>query len=461
MLTSNGPLRRSGFREPNSPVLVFGAVAVGAVSVATLLVAYDEVSAWGLGLALILFVVTAPFLLRSRLAKENGLGPILCLALGVKFVATVARVWVLQDFYGGSGDANRYLNLGGRLAERFRVGELGLFDLVPTSRGTPFVDELSGMVQALIGGDRLANFVFFAWLGFFGLVAMVAAAKRAVPGLLTRRYAFLLLFLPTTVFWSSSLGKDTLMVFFLGVFSLGAARVYTGSPVGFAQVALGIAGISYVRPHLALLALAAFGVALIAGRRPNSGGKAQTSPVLRIAGIVVIAIGFSFVVSQGAGVIPGFSESGVDVQAALDQTERQSTTGGSEIDVASPNNVLEYPQAFFTVMFRPLPFEVRNFTQALASAESVVILALMWRWRSNVAAGIRRATREPYLMMTGLYTLAFGFAWSSVGNLGIIARQRVQVMAFLVLFLCVAATVDHRSERRSEAVTAGSGTTEP
>lgn len=440
-----------------SSVLVFGAVAVGAIGAAMLLVAYDEVSAWGLGLALILFVVTTPFLLRSRLARENDLGPILCLALGVKFVATIARVWVLQDFYGGTGDANRYLNRGGQVAERFRVGELGLVDLVPTSRGTPFVDEFSGMVQALIGGDRLANFVFFAWFGFFGLVAMIAAAKRAVPGLLTRRYAFLLLFLPTTVYWSSGVGKDTLMIFFLGVFSLGAARVYTGSPVGFSQVAVGIVGMSYVRPHLALLALAAFGIALIAARRPNSAGKAQTSPVLRIAGIAAIAIGFTFVVSQGAGVIPGFTEDGVDFQATLDETQRRSAQGGSEIDVASPNNVLEYPQAFFTVMFRPLPFEVRNLTQALAAAESMVILALMWRWRADVAAGIRRAAREPYLMMAGLYTLAFGFAWSSVGNLGIIARQRVQVMAFLVLFLCVAATVDHRRDRRSEAVAHHSG----
>jgi hypothetical protein len=35
-----------------------------------------------------------------------------------------------------------------------------------------------------------------------------------------------------------------------------------------------------------------------------------------------------------------------------------------------------------------------------------------------------------------LYTLAFAFAWSSVGNLGIMARQRMQVLPFLLILLC-------------------------
>jgi len=54
-----------------------------------------------------------------------------------------------------------------------------------------------------------------------------------------------------------------------------------------------------------------------------------------------------------------------------------------------------------------------------------------------VVAGVKAALREPYPMMAGLYALAFAFAWASLGNLGIIARQRVQVLPLLVLFVCI------------------------
>lgn len=107
------------------------------------------------------------------------------------------------------------------------------------------------------------------------------------------------------------------------------------------------------------------------------------------------------------------------------------------------NSPVEYPLALPTVMFRPFIFEASDFNALLAASESSLPLGLAVVWRRQVAAAVRRAFSEPYLMVVGLYTLTF--AWASVGNLGIIARQRVQVLPLLVLFLCVPALHSQRS----------------
>lgn len=455
---SESPVKspKSRSRTSGSLFLISGVASAFAIGVSWLLFGFEEISAWGvLGLPILLFVITAPFLLRSKLAVVHGLGPLLCGALALKFVGGFARYFVIQDVYSGSADANRYHNRGEVIANRFRVGDFGVFDLVPTGRGTRFVEEFSGLLQVIVGSDQMANFMFFAWLGFLGLLGMVVAARRAVPGLMVRRYAMLVLLLPTTVFWSSSVGKDTLMIFFLGLFAMGAARVFTRSSAGFLLMGIGVVGVSYVRPHLALLLLASFGVALVLARRLPSQSMKLPSPAFRIIGVALLLVGFSFVVSQAGGLIPGFGVDGsLDLNATLEQTSAQTSIGGSEVDVVRPNNPLEYPAAFVTVMFRPLPFEVKSAMQAIAALESTVLIAFVFVWRKQIVAGVRRSFSEPYLAMAALYTLAFGFAWSSVGNLGLIARQRVQVLPFLVLFLCVGLANSERRQAVDETPTA-------
>lgn len=397
---------------------------------------------WGaIGLPLVLMVITVPLLLRSRLAWVDDLGGLLVAGLGLMFIGATLRHISIYEWYE-RGDAQRYLSVGSEFADQFRSGRIGLGDLLPASRGTAFVEELSGLVQAIVGSSSIGNFMFFAWMAFLGKVALLAAARIAVPNLQIRRYALLVLFLPSMLFWPSSVGKDAWMVLTLGLFCLGAAKLFTRSTSGFLWLALGGVGMTYVRPHLALIAFTAFGVAMVLGRRVGASSSTSGSLALRGFGLLVLVVGFSFAVSQASGLIPGFSpDGGIDLEQTLNETERRSSQGGSEIEVTSPNSPLEYPSAFLTVMFRPLLFEASNFNALLAATESTLLLALGIAWRSQLLAAIRRAFQEPYLMLAGLYTLAFAFAWSSVGNLGIIARQRVQVLPLLVLFLCVPALV--------------------
>jgi hypothetical protein len=87
-----------------------------------------------------------------------------------------------------------------------------------------------------------------------------------------------------------------------------------------------------------------------------------------------------------------------------------------------------------------------NGIQVLSALEGTVLfLWVMTRWR-RLRNAVRSAAEISYLRFAFVYVLGFGFAWSSVGNLGIIARQRVQVLPLLLVVFFVRSRVAERAQ---------------
>ncbi len=131
----------------------------------------------------------------------------------MKLAGAVARYYVAFSVYGGNADAGRYHRAGVELAGDFRHLDFAGVHLVT---GTSFIENVTGLVYALIGPSKLGGFVFFSWLGFWGLFLFYRAFTIAVPLGRRRSYAHLLFFLPSLVFWPSSIGKEAWMMFSLG-----------------------------------------------------------------------------------------------------------------------------------------------------------------------------------------------------------------------------------------------------
>ena len=131
----------------------------------------------------------------------------------------------------------------------------------------------------------------------------------------------------------------------------------------------------------------------------------------------------------------------------MEITQERSNIGGSAVEVVVKNPLTDYPYALLTVLFRPFLFEVSSPVQLLSALEGTALLGWMIFRRSEILSSVRLSASVPWIRMSLLYVLAFGFAWSSVGNLGIIVRQRVQVLP-LLLVLVFAASSSARIERR-------------
>ncbi len=385
--------------------------------------------AGGVVVAHVLAVMSVPLLLWLERHADASLRRLVVAALVAKFVGTLVRYAVLLSVYG-EGDALEYDRVGRHLAVFFRQGDLSV-DIGQRVVGTGFIEIFTGLVYTLTGSTRLGGFFVYSWLGFWGLYLFFRAFRLLFPERDHRRYGLLLFFLPSMLFWSSSIGKDAWMTMALGVFAYGAALVLTHARSGLVWMVAGAAGTAMVRPHVTVIAVASLMLAYLvsASRRSTFGG-----PLTKVAGLAVLAVVFVF----AFGAVESYLK--LDEQTSIEQafarTTERTAKGGSEFEATGARSPAEVPEAIFSVVFRPLPFEAGNALTLFASLEGTFLLVLFlrhWRRLRNLVP----QRRSPYLTMVSAYSLMFAVAFSNVANFGILARQRAQLFPFLLVVLAV------------------------
>lgn len=380
-----------------------------------------------------LMALSTPFLLRvARRDGTVGLAQLLLLALLLKLLSAVARYYMAFVLYGGVADSQAYHDQGVILADLLRVG---YFEQPPGRfPGTAMISIVTGVVYAVFGAAKLTGFFVFSWLGFWGLFLFFRAFRIAVPEGDSRRYAILVLFLPSLLFWPSSIGKEAWMTFTLGLTAYGTARLLTRRPTWFPALALGLTGVALVRPHMAILVFAGLFVAYLL--RPSA-RSSVLSPIGKAAMITVLA-GTGMVLMQQTerffGLESTGSESFGDVITA---TNEQTSQGGSQYEATPVRSPADVPVGIVNVLFRPFPHEAPNGQALLASLESILLLAVVLMSHRRIRTLPRQLRQNPYVTFATTYTLLFIIAFSSFANFGILTRQRVQVYPLFLLLLAL------------------------
>jgi hypothetical protein len=406
----------------------------------------------GFWVAPVLLILSLPVAHRAVRLDGDAIGRIVLTAAVLKvFLMPLLRYWMAFSLYGGSADAARYDRAGALLAPLFRQG---IYRDLGEISGTRFLEIVTGHVYALIGPTRLGGFMAFSFLSFLGCYLFYRAFRTAYPEGNGRRYALLVFFFPTVMFWPSSIGKEAFMMLVLGGAALGAAQLFAGQLRGLGWLTLGLWGAAILRPHMALIIGAGLAVAApFALLRTGPHGQAPQRGRLAAA---VLVIGLLLASSTLIGAAEKFfgleSLNTQTAQEQLDETTQRSETGGSTFTPYSPNNPVGFVLSGVTVLFRPFPFEVGNAQAMLTSVEGLALLALC-------VASLRRLVRlpvelfrRPYAACALVYVFAFIYAFSSIVNFGILARQRAQLLPILFVILCIPRTgvVDagpFRSER--------------
>src|SRR5262249_8435928 len=195
----------------------------------------------------ILVALTTPIFLWARSERSFDLAGLIAVALLLRFMAAFYR-------YDTAVDARTYNVWGTRLAESFR--QLNFTpDTGSDVPGTGAMRYISGLVHAVCNSDEMAALLIFAWIAFLGCYFLYRAFVTAVPDSDRYRYAALLFFWPSIVFWPSSIGKESVRLFSLGLAALGAARFFTRRPGGITLAFVGILITYLVLPHFSLITL--------------------------------------------------------------------------------------------------------------------------------------------------------------------------------------------------------------
>jgi hypothetical protein len=379
------------------------------------------------------------FTRQARRERDPTLVRLLVAALLLKLFGSLVRYWVAVAFYDSNADAFEYHRVGVDLAMRFRAGN---FDTgLPSLSGTEFISFFTGITYTITGPSIFAGFLLYSWLAFGGMFYLYRAFTIAIPDGRKRSYARLLFFMPSMLYWPSSIGKEAWMLFTIGLAAFGTARLLTGRPwrgMALAGVAMWLAAI--VRAHVSGMVVLGLVVAYLFARPPRRlGALGPAVKLVALAALLVVAVGLlgrtqSYLLEKGIDPADG-------VTGVLAETGRRTTQGGSGFEAPSTGaSLAKLPFAAVTILFRPFLFEVHNAQAAITALESTLLLALVLARRRAIWHAVRHLRRYPYVAFILVYSALFVVAFSSIGNFGILARERTQLLPFFLVLLAVPAS---------------------
>jgi hypothetical protein len=418
--------------------LLFGAVACGLV-VATVIASraggQDSVGAWLLPAAGICGAIGFGRRCQRVHPDEPWLPQLLILGAAAKLTASYLRYFTLTEAYEGVGDAARY-DVYARRAVAGWIGEGPREPKLETLRQTDFMKWLTSIVYYLFGRSLLGGYMLFGLIALIGSYFWYRAVTRAVPFVDRRLFLIFMMFAPSVVFWPASLGKEALMQLGLGGVAWATALILTGRFLLAAPLMAGCGWLLWVvRPHLLALAMVAAAAAYFLGRARAAGGG---MPLTRLLGMVVMGAVAVLTVTTGASFL-GVNDLSVDsIEAKMDEQTERSSQGGSAFEhQGNELTPLSLPNGAVTVLFRPFPWEVDSGLQLIASAEAMVVVALIVIRRSSMMVAIRRWRTDPFILYCWVLLALFSVTFSAFANFGLLNRQRSLVLPALYALIAI------------------------
>lgn len=438
-----GLLQRIDLRASSVATAVVLVVVAGITGWMAYLMEHGSYDAWAaIPVALGVVAISVPLLRRAAAVEADPrIGRLLWWAFGLKLLSALPRYVVAFGVYDGQADAAAYSRIGAELARQFRDG-MFYADLGRPVQGTGFVQILTGVVFSITGATTIGGFLVFSWFGFWGLYLFHRAFVRACPDGDHWRYARLVFLLPSLLFWPSSIGKEAWMCFGLGVVAYAGARLLTGGRGALLLLALGSLMLGMIRPHVAALVGFAVFLAYLVRRTPE--GASILAPIGKFVVVIILGLGMVYAVGQLEQFLGVDDFNQEAVQTTLEEVTRQTGQGGSqfEADSGTDLNPSRFPEAFVGVMFRPFPWQATNLQALIAAAESLFLVGLfVTSWR-RLAGAVVSAVRTPYVVLCATYTVLFVYGFSAFSNAGILVRQRVQVLPFVLALLCLPPIAD-------------------
>ncbi len=384
------------------------------------------------GIVVFFVIVLLDMALIMHVSRTDGeLRKIMVAGLFFKFLAAAAYLTVALHFWQG-GDFMFYFDQGSNIAASLRNnGEIGSIAGVTSHtemNGTTLLHIITGFVFVIMGPTLSGGIVFFSSVAYWGVFLFWRAFATAFPGGDSKTTAALLFFLPSIVFWSSTIGKDALLSLTIGLTAYGLARVlYGGRFSGFGYMTAGVLGTGAIRPHIGAILGMSLAVIYLLGRN-----RAGLPGVLaRLIGIPLIIVGTYYTFSQAKERL-GLQDTEHAQQYLTDWNENTAYGGSSFQGGSLAVRALTAP----ALPFRPFPWEVNSVQTLISSLEGMVLLLLFWINRRSLMFSLSHWRSHPFVGFIVFYSLETAVALScAFSNFGLLARERVMFTPLLLMLI--------------------------
>jgi hypothetical protein len=318
-----------------------------------------------------------------------------------------------------------------------------LYDFYSAGFGlsTMFVVWLTQSLLTIIGGSYLDYFFLYQILGVWGLALLFRTLDEmaASLGVELPPIMIVLMFLPGMYFWTSAIGKDAPLFFACALAVWSSFRISSR----WFWFGLAIAIMILFRMHVALLTMASFAFALVAGRG-----------VPTVARILLLG-------AAGGAAFFLFGSLQAELQVDLSSVGSianyvEQATGAATRGVDDTLANASFPVKLVSLLFRPLFFDVENLFGLAASVQNLVMIGITFYLFANFrllvemfrgSLAVRFATIHfvaIYLMLAVMYY-----------NVGLGLRQReMATPALLVVLGAVVMVAQLRRRTKGQPVQA-------
>ena len=424
------------------------------------------------GLAGIYFVLISLFVLFYTSGKKGIEYKYLRLGLTAKIIGGIS-FGLIYMFYYGYGDTFTYFEsakiLGDVFIEDPVYGLQLIFEvtdyvrvedylynqfLVNYYRGddTFTVIKIAGLLSALAFGGYFSTTILFSCFAFFGQWKLYQTFIDRYPNI-KFELAVAHFFIPSVVFWGSGIMKDSLVIGFLGllIYSIDQAFFQGKKKVKSIITILISTYFIYTIKSYVLLALAPAIIFWVfftfSSKIKNVVVKFVVFPLVFVLVSLLSVYGYLLVES----IDKKFDSDRLMEQAYIYQInhyteiEKEGTRSGytlGEFDKSFGGMVQKVFPAIGTTLFRPFPWEIKNFVMALSGLESfaLTIFTLFVFYKVKIRNLLSYLGSDGFIVLAIVFTLFFAFivGFSSY-NFGALARYKIPCMPFYlsVLFLLI------------------------
>ncbi|WP_114952851.1 hypothetical protein [Sphingosinicella terrae] len=242
----------------------------------------------------------------------------------------------------------------------------------PFKEGTYFVVHFVQLIRNTLGGSFLDHFLFFQCFGMIAIALMIRSFVEIAESLemTVPLPVYFVLFLPGLHFWTAGIGKDGPMIMAISLAAWCSLRIEKRLP----WLALSLAIMVCIRPHITPFVMAGMVAALLLSKRADTKVRLMLAPIAA-AGLVVF-------IGRAAASMNMTEVSVTSVTSFVETQQGFSEDYGSGAQL----NTLPLPMKIFTLMFRPFWYDAEGLMGYAASAENTVLMAfvlyLLYNWKT-------------------------------------------------------------------------------
>lgn len=345
-----------------------------------------------------------------------------------KELKNVRLLWFFHLLFGvvfyfyimslGGSDSTKYW----KVAKEINFQQM--LEFLTSGKATQAMIALNYFPSNFLGLPYFVGNIIYCLIGFVGFLCFYKIVLDLVPynTLFLGIPIFpIIFFLPNLHFWSSNVGKDTLLFTIVGLFCYSMLNLKKRIPLVILCCLLGF----MVRPHIVFFLLVAFGMAYLYQNKIPTYQK--------LFFFIILFVGAAIVLPRVLD-ITQMEELSVDSYSEFSQRKAEDLSRkhtGSSIDISS----YPFPLKVFTFLFRPTITDVNSAISLVAALENILLLVLFLKLlKRDLISNLKKSPTviKAMIFMLAIGTVAFSM---TLGNMGIMIRMRNMFLPGLIIYI--------------------------